>query len=50
MRTIPNLAIISVIHDVLERFEVDLHIVELLPANREAAAELLHAVLCRFDM
>lgn len=26
-----NLAIISVIHDVLKRFEVDLHIVELLP-------------------
>jgi len=38
-----NLAIISVIHDVLKRFEVDLHIVELLPANREATAELLHA-------
>ena len=34
-----NLAIISVIHDVLKRFEVDL----LLPANREATAELLHA-------
>ena len=26
-----------------KRFEVDLHIVELLPANREATAELLHA-------
>lgn len=38
-----NLAIISVIHDVLKRFEVDLHIVELLPADREATAELLHA-------
>ena len=38
-----NLAIISVIHDVLKRFEVDLHIVELLPVDREATAELLHA-------
>ncbi len=38
-----NRAIIQVIHDVLEQFEVDLHVVELLPADREATAELLHA-------
>ncbi len=38
-----NLAIISVIHEVLKRFQINLHIVELLPANREATAELLHA-------
>ena len=38
-----NRAIISVIHDVLQQFEVDTHIVELLPADREATAELLHA-------
>lgn len=38
-----NRAIISVIHDVLKQFDVDLHIVELLPADREATAELLHA-------
>ena len=39
-----NRAIVSVIHDVLKRFGVDTHIVELLPADREATAELLHAV------
>ncbi len=38
-----NRAIISVIHEVLERFHVDPHIVELLPADREATAALLHA-------
>lgn len=38
-----NRAIISVIHDVLEQFEVDPHTVELLPADREATAALLHA-------
>ena len=38
-----NRAIISVIHEVLEHFNVDTHIVELLPADREATAELLHA-------
>lgn len=38
-----NRVIISVIHDVLKQFDVDLHIVELLPADREATAELLHA-------
>ncbi len=38
-----NRAIIRVIHEVLEHFGVDTHIVELLPADREATAELLHA-------
>ena len=38
-----NRAIISVIHEVLERFQVNPHIVELLPADREATAELLNA-------
>lgn len=38
-----NRAIVSVIHRVLERFGIDPHIVELLPADHEATAELLHA-------
>lgn len=38
-----NRAIIRTIHEVLERFHIDTHIVELLPADREATAELLHA-------
>ena len=38
-----NRAIISVIHYVLKQFEIDLHVVELLPSNREATAALLHA-------
>lgn len=38
-----NRAIIGTVHDVLQRFSVDTHIVELLPATREATAELLHA-------
>jgi len=38
-----NRAIISVIHEVLEHFNVNPHIVELLPADREATTELLHA-------
>lgn len=38
-----NRAIVSVIHEVLNRFHLDLHTVELLPADREATAELLHA-------
>lgn len=38
-----NRAIISVIHEVLQRFGMDTHIVELLPADREASTELLHA-------
>lgn len=38
-----NRAIVSVIHNVLKRFNIDPHIVELLPADRGATAELLHA-------
>lgn len=38
-----NKAIVKVIHEVLTRFRVNLHTVELLPANREATGELLHA-------
>ena len=39
-----NRAIISVIHKVLEKFHVNPHMVELLPADREATAALLNAV------
>ena len=39
-----NQAIIKVIHSVLEKFEVDTHIAELLPATREATSALLHAI------
>ena len=35
-----NLAIIHLIHRVLERFNIDKHTVELLPTSREATAEL----------
>lgn len=38
-----NRAIISVIHEVLKHFNVSPHIAELLPADREATAELLNA-------
>lgn len=38
-----NKAIVKVIHSVLKDFGVDTHIVELLPAGREATAELLNA-------
>ena len=38
-----NRAIISVIHDVLRAHGVNTHVVELLPAAREATAALLHA-------
>lgn len=38
-----NRAIVDVIHRVLGRFGVNPHIVELLPADREATAQLLHA-------
>ena len=38
-----NRAIISVIHDVLKQFETDLHFVELIPSDRVATTELLHA-------
>ena len=39
-----NRAIISVIHEVLRKFNINPHIVELLPADREATAALLNAV------
>lgn len=39
-----NRAIISVIHEVLRSFNINPHIVELLPADREATAALLNAV------
>ena len=39
-----NRAIISIIHKVLKKFNVNPHIVELLPADREATAALLNAV------
>lgn len=38
-----NRAIVELIHDVLRRFGVNPHTVELLPATHEATAELLHA-------
>ena len=38
-----NRAIVGVIHGVLNRFGVNPHVVELLPASREATAEMLHA-------
>ena len=38
-----NRAIVGVIHGVLSRFGVNPHVVELLPATREATAEMLHA-------
>ena len=38
-----NRAIISVIHEVLRKFNINPHIVELLPADREATAALLNA-------
>lgn len=39
-----NRAIVEVIHSVLNDFGVDAHVVELLPADREATSELLNAV------
>lgn len=38
-----NEASVGIIHGVLKRFGIDTHIVELLPGDREATAELLHA-------
>ena len=38
-----NRAIVALIHEVLRRFDLDEHIVELLPVEREATTELLHA-------
>ena len=39
-----NLAIVGLLHKVLKRFDIDPHTVELLPVDREATSELLHAV------
>jgi len=39
-----NRAIVKIIHSVLEEFGIDTHIVELLPADREATSQLLNAV------
>jgi glutamate-5-semialdehyde dehydrogenase len=39
-----NSAIVSLIQEVLSRFNIDKNIIHLLPAGREAAAELLNAV------
>jgi glutamate-5-semialdehyde dehydrogenase len=38
-----NEASVGIIHCVLKRFGIDTHVVELLPADREATSELLHA-------
>ena len=38
-----NRAIVKLIHEVLDEYHIDRHVVELLPASREATAELLHA-------
>lgn len=38
-----NRTIVGVIHEVLKKFDIDTHIVELLPPDREATTELLHA-------
>ena len=39
-----NIAIVSLLHRVLERFQIDPCTVTLLPTDREATNELLHAV------
>lgn len=39
-----NRAIVRLIHEVLARFDIDPHTVELLPASREATTELLGAM------
>jgi glutamate-5-semialdehyde dehydrogenase len=39
-----NLAIVTLIQNVLQRFDIDQHSIHLLPAGREATAELLNAV------
>ena len=38
-----NRAIVQLIHEVLEEFGIDSHVVELLPSTREATEALLHA-------
>ena len=39
-----NSAIVTLIQEVLQRFEIDKNVIHLLPAGREATAELLNAV------
>jgi glutamate-5-semialdehyde dehydrogenase len=39
-----NLAIVKIIHEVLEKNQVDANVVALLPADREATKEMLQAV------
>lgn len=39
-----NLAIVTLIKNVLKQFEIDENVIHLLPAGREATAELLNAV------
>ena len=38
-----NEASVGIIHGVLKHFGIDTHVVELMPADREATSELLHA-------
>ena len=38
-----NEASVGIIHGVLKQFGIDTHVVELMPADREATSELLHA-------
>ena len=38
-----NEASVGIIHGVLKQFGIDTHVVELMPADHEATAELLHA-------
>ncbi len=38
-----NTAIVSIIHDVLKRYDVDVNILTLLPSGREETAQLLNA-------
>lgn len=38
-----NKAIVGIIHEVLDKFEIDRNIVQLLPTDREVTTELLHA-------
>ena len=40
---VTNTAVVKMIHEVLRRFGIGTHVVELLPADREATAEMLHA-------
>ena len=39
-----NLAVLKLIHQVVEKHEIDINIVQLLPVDREATAEMLNAV------